>query len=190
MSVTPTVCITLAFWLGRGVRSCACAPTAVSATATEAAKGNNFLCNFISTSPRLGGLHLTGLDVCELLLEARGVNAVGLAARDGLLGDGNGLLLPVHVEEQIRLRVKVLEGLLDLDGLVNPLQSVLELVVVEVGFADGERHLPVAGVGRDRRVNLRAHERVNVRHLDRERHGQLLPAQDDLRDVRRHLWYL
>ena len=25
MSVTPTVCITLAFWLGRGVRSCACA---------------------------------------------------------------------------------------------------------------------------------------------------------------------
>src|SRR5437764_465562 len=111
-------------------------------------------------------------------------------ARDGLLGDGDGLLLPVHVEEQIRLRAKVLEGLLDLDGLVNPLQSVLELVVVEVGFADGERHLPIAGVGRDRRVNLRAHERVNVRHLDRERHGQLLPAQDDLRGVRRHLRYL
>jgi hypothetical protein len=28
MSVTPSVCITLAFWLGRGVRTCAKAETA------------------------------------------------------------------------------------------------------------------------------------------------------------------
>src|ERR671939_943940 len=53
MSVTPTVCMTLAFWLGRGVRSCACAHTQTNATAAEAAKGRNFLCDFISTSPRL-----------------------------------------------------------------------------------------------------------------------------------------
>src|SRR5947209_8635043 len=132
MSVTPTVCITLAFWLGRGVRSCACAHTAANATATEATKGRNFLCDFISASPRLSSLHFAGLQVGELLLEARGVSAVGLAARDGLLGDGDGLLLLAHVEEEARLHAQVLEGLLDLDGLVNPLQSVLELVVVPV----------------------------------------------------------
>src|SRR2546421_4482362 len=115
MSVTPTVCITLAFWLGRGVRSCACACAAANATATEATNGRNILCNFISTSPRLSGLHLTGLDVCELLLEARGVRALGLAARDGLLGDGDGLFLLLHLKEEVRLRPKILESLLDLD---------------------------------------------------------------------------
>src|SRR5436309_4374403 len=148
MSVTPTVCITLAFWLGRGVRNCACAQTAASAT-SAAAKGRNFLCNFISTSPRLVKnfwLHLPGLDVGELLLEARCVDAVGLAARDGLLADGDGLLLPVHVEEQVRLRAKVLESLLDLDGLINPRQRLVKLVVVEVCVGDGERHLPVVRI--------------------------------------------
>src|SRR5947209_18632494 len=116
MSVTPTVCNTLAFWLGRGVRSCACAHTAASASSSDAAtNGRNFLCNFISTSPSLGGLHLSGLQVGELLLEARGVNAVGLAARDGLLGDGDGLFLLLHLKEEVRLRPKILESLLDLD---------------------------------------------------------------------------
>src|SRR5215204_5943131 len=56
MSVTPTVCITLAFWLGRGARTCACAgreaAQAARTSAAAAARGRNlrrvFILNFSS----------------------------------------------------------------------------------------------------------------------------------------------
>src|ERR1043165_8243753 len=132
-------------------------------------------------------LHLPGLDVGQALLEARGIRPVGLAARDGLLADSDSLLLLAHRQEELRLRRKVLESLLDLDRLLDPLQSVFKLVVVEVRVADGERYLPVVRVGGDRRVDLRHRDGVHVRHLDREGDGYLLPAQHDLRRVRGHL---
>src|SRR5438128_1370514 len=110
-------------------------------------------------------LHLPGFEIGKKLLEACGISALGLAARDGLLRDRNCFRLLAHIEQQVSLRSQVLKRLFHLDGLVYPDHRVVELVIVEVGGRDGQRYLPVGRIRGHGGIDLRPHQRLLIRNF-------------------------